>query len=115
MFENLALPLSGDPISAEDQLNYPETLAYRVVQVANGSPSGTEIELPVSQTANNTLQVLTSPINGQFYVIGSANDVFTTAQTTRAVIAPRATASLQVDTPRSNPPGLKKVSGVHQV
>jgi upstream stimulatory factor len=88
----------------EDGLHYQETLAYRVVQV-NGA-SNTELELPVSQAP---LQVLTSPINGQFYVIGSANDVFTTAQTTRSVIAPRATATLQIETPRTTSTGLKKV------
>ena len=85
-------------------MRYQETLAYRVVQV-NGS-SNNEIELPVTQAP---LQVLTSPINGQFYVIGSANDVFTTAQTSRSVIAPRATATLQIETPRTASTGLKKV------
>lgn len=89
----------------EDGLRYQETLAYRVVQV-NGTPNN-EIELPVTQTP---LQVLTSPINGQFYVIGSANDVFTTAQTSRSVIAPRATTTLQIETPRTATTGLKKVN-----
>lgn len=86
-------------------MDYPETLAYRVVQV-NGT-SNSEIEIPVTQAP---LQVLTSPINGQFYVIGSANDVFTTAQTSsRSVIAPRATATLQIESPRGSSGGLKKV------
>lgn len=87
---------------------YPETLAYRVVQV-NGTAaiqSANEIELPVSQPGNNTVQVLTSPLNGQFYVIGNANDVFTTAQTSRSL--PRA-ATLQIETPRNCTSGLKKV------
>ncbi|XP_058800214.1 upstream stimulatory factor 1 isoform X2 [Phymastichus coffea] len=87
----------------EDGMRYQETLAYRVVQV-NGAPSS-EIELPVTQAP---LQVLTSPINGQLYVIGSANDVFTTAQTSRSVIAPRATATLQIEAPRTTSSGLKK-------
>lgn len=76
----------------EDGLRYPETLSYRVVQV-NGAANN-EIELPVTQAP---LQVLTSPINGQFYVIGNANDVFTTAQTSRSVIAPRGGATLQIE------------------
>lgn len=86
-------------------MRYQDTLAYRVVEV-NGSATGDEIELPV-QAGSNTVQVLTSPINGQFYVIGSANDVFTTAQTART-LNPR-TTHLQIETPRTNSGGgLKK-------
>lgn len=88
----------------EDGIRYQETLAYRVVQV-NGGTTGNEIELPVTQSANSTVQVLTSPLNGQFYVIGNANEVFTTAQTSRS-LAPRAT--LQIETPRNVTTGLKK-------
>lgn len=90
-------------------MHYQETLAYRFVQV-NGTPdiqSTNEIELPVSQAGNNTVQVLTSPLNGQFYVIGNANDVFTTAQASRSLM-PRAT-TLQIETPRNCTAGLKKV------
>lgn len=90
-------------------MRYPEALAYRVVQV-NGTAaiqSANEIELPVSQPGNNTVQVLTSPLNGQFYVIGNANDVFTTAQASRSLV-PRA-ATLQIETPRNCTAGLKKV------
>ncbi|CAL1676334.1 unnamed protein product [Lasius platythorax] len=97
----------GEPIG-EDEMRYQETLAYRVVQV-NGTTaiqSANEIELPVSQPGNNTVQVLTSPLNGQFYVIGNANDVFTTAQASRSLV-PRAT-TLQIETPRNCTNGLKK-------
>lgn len=94
----------GDTVG-EDGMRYQEALAYRVVQV-NGTTAGNEIELPVAQPANNTVQVLTSPINGQFYVIGNANDVFTTAQTSRS-LAPRGT-TLQIETPRNASTGLKK-------
>lgn len=90
-------------------MRYQEALAYRVVQV-NGTTAiqpTNEIELPVSQPGNNTVQVLTSPLNGQFYVIGNANDVFTTAQTSRSLV-PRAT-TLQIETPRNCTSGLKKV------
>lgn len=90
-------------------MRYQEALAYRVVQV-NGTTAiqpTNEIELPVSQPGNNTVQVLTSPINGQFYVIGNANDVFTTAQASRSLV-PRAT-TLQIETPRNCSSGLKKV------
>ncbi|XP_029666901.1 upstream stimulatory factor 2-like isoform X1 [Formica exsecta] len=97
----------GEPIG-EDEMRYQEALAYRVVQV-NGTTAiqpTNEIELPVSQPGNNTVQVLTSPINGQFYVIGNANDVFTTAQASRSLV-PRAT-TLQIETPRNCTSGLKK-------
>ncbi|XP_020288114.1 upstream stimulatory factor 2-like [Pseudomyrmex gracilis] len=96
----------GEPV-VEDEMHYQEPLAYRIVQV-NGTPlqSANEIELPVSQQGNNTVQVLTSGLNGQFYVIGNPNDVFTTAQTSRSLM-PR-TATLQIETPRSCNPGLKK-------
>ncbi|OAD52579.1 Upstream stimulatory factor 2 [Eufriesea mexicana] len=89
----------------EDGMRYQEALAYRVVQV-NGTTAGNEIELPVTQPGNNTVQVLTSPLNGQFYVIGNANDVFTTAQTSRSLV-PR-TTTLQIETPRNCTTVLKK-------
>lgn len=89
----------------DEELQYQEPLAYRVVHV--NSTTGSEID-NMTQTP---LQVLTSPLNGQFYVIGNANDVFTTAQTTRSVIAPRATATLQIESPpTTTSTGLKKVS-----
>ncbi|KAG7199205.1 hypothetical protein KM043_018076 [Ampulex compressa] len=88
----------------EDGVRYQEALAYRVVQV-NGTSGASEIELPVAQPGNNTVQVLTSPLNGQFYVIGNANDVFTTGQTSRSLV-PRTT--LQIETPRNCSSGLKK-------
>lgn len=98
-------PLQGDTV-ADDGLRYQETLAYRVIQV-NGNTVSNEIELPVAQQGNNAVQVLTSPINGQFYVIGNANDVFTTSQSSRS-LAPR-TATLQIENPRNSTPVLKKV------
>lgn len=97
--------LVGETVG-EDGMRYQEALAYRVVQV-NGTTGGNEIELPVTQPGNNTVQVLTSPLNGQFYVIGNANDVFTTAQTSRSLV-PR-TTTLQIETPRNCTTGLKKV------
>ncbi|KAK0087864.1 hypothetical protein PV325_013853 [Microctonus aethiopoides] len=97
-------PLQGDTV-ADDGLRYQETLAYRVIQV-NGNTVSNEIELPVAQQGNNAVQVLTSPINGQFYVIGNANDVFTTSQSSRS-LAPR-TATLQIENPRNSTPVLKK-------
>ncbi|XP_015176679.1 PREDICTED: upstream stimulatory factor 2-like isoform X1 [Polistes dominula] len=89
----------------DNGMRYQEALAYRVVQV-NGNSSNNEIELPVGQPGSNTVQVLTSPLNGQFYVIGNANDVFTTAQTSRSLV-PR-TTTLQIETPRNCTTGLKK-------
>lgn len=87
-------------------MRYQETLAYRVVQVNSAALQSTnEIELPVSQPGNNTVQVLTSPLNGQFYIVGNANDVFTTAQTSRSLV-PRAT-TLQIETSRNCASGKK--------
>ncbi|CAG5102526.1 Protein of unknown function [Cotesia congregata] len=94
-------PLSGDGVP-DDGLRYQEALAYRVVQV-NGNSVSNEIELPVQQHGNNSVQVLTSPINGQFYIVGGTNEVFTTSQTSRS-LAPR-TTTLQIETPRNNTPG----------
>ncbi|XP_014472069.1 PREDICTED: upstream stimulatory factor 2-like [Dinoponera quadriceps] len=92
----------------EDDMRYQEALAYRVVQVNSTAAiqSANEIELPVSQPGSNTVQVLTSPLNGQFYIVGNANDVFTTAQTSRSLV-PRAT-TLQIETSRNCTTGLKK-------
>ena len=95
---------------SEDGIQYPESVSYRVVQVNGGLNSN--LDLPGNQAP---LQVLTSPINGQFYVIGSANDVFTTAQTSRSVISPRSSAALQIETPRTATTGLKKVSNYYQL
>ena len=89
----------------DDGLGYQEALAYRVVQVNEADDN--DLDLPVNQQGNNAVQVLTSPINGQFYVIGNANDVFTTAQTSRS-ISPRL-ATIQIETPRNSGPGVKKV------
>ncbi|XP_057331585.1 upstream stimulatory factor 1 isoform X2 [Microplitis mediator] len=98
-------PLAGDGVP-DDGLRYQEALAYRVVQV-NGNTVSNEIELPVQQHGNNAVQVLTSPINGQFYIVGGTNEVFTTSPTSRS-LAPR-TTTLQIETPRNNnTPGLKK-------
>ncbi|XP_019699590.1 upstream stimulatory factor 2 isoform X2 [Harpegnathos saltator] len=89
-------------------MRYQEALAYRVVQVNSTAAiqSANEIELPVSQAGSNTVQVLTSPLNGQFYIVGNANDVFTAAQTSRSLV-PRA-ATLQIETSRNCTTGLKK-------
>ena len=104
-FSTILLLKLGDAMG-DDGMRYQEGLTYRVVQV-NGGPNVNEMDLPVNQQGANSVQVLTSPLNGQFYVIGNANDVFTTAQTSRS-LAPRA-ATLQIDTPRSSSTGLKKV------
>ncbi|XP_015606209.1 upstream stimulatory factor 2 [Cephus cinctus] len=99
----------GDGI-AEEGLRYQlaeaarsEGLAYRVVQV-NDNESG-EIELPLAQPVNSSVQVLSSPLNGQFYVISNGNEVFTT-QTARS-LSPRVT-TLQLETPHNATSGIKK-------
>ncbi|XP_018331257.1 upstream stimulatory factor 2 isoform X2 [Agrilus planipennis] len=66
------------------------TITYRVLQVDEGTENMSQI---VSSSTNFTnpgvQQVLTSNLNGQLYVIGSPNDVFSNQSSTRA-IAPRA-------------------------
>lgn len=78
------------------------TVAYRVVQVADGHVDNGELSIA---TPVNNVQVLTSPINGQFYVLSNGTEVIA-SETTRTV-APRV-AKLQIETSQNIISGIKK-------
>lgn len=97
-------PLAGDNQVGDDGIRYPETVSYRVVQV-NGNSVANEIDLPVTHQSGNAVQVLTAP--GQYFIVSNPNEIFTTTPSSRS-LAPRAT-TLQIETPRSMTPSVKKV------
>lgn len=78
-------------------------VAYRVVQVGDNQSNNTE--LSIAAPINNTVQVLTAPLNGQFYVLSNSNDVVTTE--TARTVAPR--VKLQIDNPQNILTNIKKV------
>lgn len=79
------------------------TVAYRVVQVSDNHLDNSE--LSIATPVNSTVQVLTSPINGQFYLLSSGNEVLT-SESTRNVM-PRV-AKVQIEASENLVPGLKK-------
>lgn len=92
--QNMSITLYCPEIGETDA-----TVTYRVVQVAAPSASGEEVESishiinPSSANfstgaASSGMQVITSPINGQFFVIGSSQEVFSASNPARS-IAPR--------------------------
>ncbi|KAL2740938.1 upstream stimulatory factor 2-like isoform X1 [Vespula squamosa] len=86
------------------QINRNEsTVAYRVVQVSDNHLDNNE--LSITTPVNNTVQVLTSPINGQFYLLSSGNEVLT-SDSARNVM-PRV-AKVQIETSENLVPGIKK-------
>ncbi|KMQ95468.1 upstream stimulatory factor 1-like protein [Lasius niger] len=62
------------------------------MQVSNNHRENNEVS--IATPVNNTVQVLASPLNGQFYVLSNGNDVVT-SESARAV-APRVT-KLQIE------------------
>lgn len=94
-------PLAGDHQVGDDGLRYPETVSYRVVQV-NGNSVTNDIDLPV--THQSGVQVLATPT--QYFIVGNPNEIYTTSPSRS--LAPRAT-TLQIDSPRSMTPSVKKV------
>ncbi|XP_050464048.1 upstream stimulatory factor 2-like isoform X1 [Cataglyphis hispanica] len=68
------------------------TVAYKVMQVSNNHRENNEVS--IATPVNNTVQVLASPLNGQFYVLSNGNDVVT-SESARAV-TPRVT-KLQIE------------------
>ncbi|XP_017880154.1 upstream stimulatory factor 1-like [Ceratina calcarata] len=74
-------------------------VAYRVVQVGESQQTDS-INTPI----NNTVQVLTSPINAQFYVLSNRNEVATESKTRN--VAPR--VKLQIENPQSILTNIKK-------
>ncbi|XP_025268389.1 upstream stimulatory factor 1 isoform X2 [Camponotus floridanus] len=63
------------------------TVAYKVMQVSNNHRENNEVS--IATPVNNTVQVLASSLNGQFYVLSNGNDV-ATSESARTV-APRVT------------------------
>ncbi|GAB1861182.1 Upstream stimulatory factor 2 [Camponotus japonicus] len=63
------------------------TVAYKVMQVSNNHRENNEVS--IATPVNNTVQVLASSLNGQFYVLSNGNDVVT-SESARTV-APRVT------------------------
>ncbi|XP_070160171.1 upstream stimulatory factor 2 isoform X1 [Polyergus mexicanus] len=68
------------------------TVAYKVMQVSNNHRENSEVSIATS--VNNTVQVVASPLNGQFYVLSNGNDVVT-SESARAA-TPRVT-KLQIE------------------
>lgn len=100
-----------ETVAEEDNIQYQlcevnrndNTVAYRVVQVGDNHINNNE--LSIAAPINNTVQVLTSPINGQFYVLSNGNEVVS-SESTRTV-APR--VKLQIDNPQNILTNIKKV------
>lgn len=99
-----------DAVTDEDNIRYQicqvnrndNGVAYRVVQVEDNQPNSAEVS--IAAPLNNTVQVLTSPINGQLYVLSNSNEVVT-GDSPRTV-APR--VKLQIDNPQNILTTIKK-------
>jgi len=78
-------------------------VAYKVMHVSNNHRENNE--LSIATDANNTVQVLTSPLNGQLYVLSNGNDVLT-SESARAVVP--SVAKLQIEGPQSIVTTVKK-------
>ncbi|XP_075232374.1 upstream stimulatory factor 2-like isoform X2 [Lycorma delicatula] len=93
--------------STEDELHYQfqsgEGVTYRVVQVQRSENMDAVPQLVSNPSYSNSASqqsvqaLLTNPLNGQFYVIGSPQEVFSTANSRS--LAPR--ANIQIDNVRS--------------
>jgi len=77
------------------------TVAYKVMQVSNNEDNNLSIT-PV----NNTVQVLTTPLNGQLYVLSNGSDVVA-SETARVVPS---VAKLQIEGTQNIVTSVKKVS-----
>lgn len=80
------------------------TVTYKVMQVSDTHRETNEVA--VATPVNNTVQILTSPLNGQFYVLSNSNDIVTSES---ARVAPRV-AKLKIDGQQNAAPVVKKVS-----
>lgn len=85
------------------------TVQYKVMQVSNNQRENNE--LSIANPVTNTVQVLTSQLNGQFYVLSNGNDVVTPEPT--RMVAPRVT-KLQIEESQNVVTGIKKVNYNHQ-
>jgi len=80
------------------------TVAYKVMHVSNSDRE--DNELSIATPVNNTVQVLTSPLNGQLYVLSNGNDVVT--ESAKAVVP--SVAKLQIEGSQNIVTTVKKVS-----
>lgn len=69
-------------------------VAYKLMHVSNNDREGNEISPVIATPVNNTVQVLTSPLNGQLYVLSNGNDVVT-SESARTVVP--SVAKLQIE------------------
>lgn len=81
------------------------TVAYKVMQVSNNHRENNEVS--IATPVNNTVQVVASPLNGQFYVLSNGNDVVT-SESARAA-TPRVT-KLQIEGSQNIITNVKKVN-----
>lgn len=79
------------------------TVAYKVMHVSNNDRENNE--LSIATPVNNTVQVLTSPLNGQLYVLSNGNNVVTSES---ARVVPNV-AKLQIEVQKTQN-NVKKVS-----
>lgn len=80
------------------------TVAYKVMHVSNNDRE--DNELSIATPVNNTVQVLTSPLNGQLYVLSNGNDVVT-SESARVVPG---VAKLQIEGSQNIVTAVKKVN-----
>ncbi|CAL7951902.1 unnamed protein product [Xylocopa violacea] len=99
-----------ETVAEEDNVQYQlcevnrndNAVAYRVVQVGDNHTNNTE--LSIAAPINNTVQVLTSPINGPFYVLSNGSDVIATESA--RTVTPR--VKLQIENPQNILTNIKK-------
>lgn len=79
------------------------TVAYKVMHVSDSRRENNE--LSIATPVNNTVQVLASPLNGQFYVLSNGSDVIP-SEPARAM--GHRVAKLQIEGPQNIITGIKK-------
>lgn len=81
------------------------TVAYKVMHVSDSHKENNELSIATPVT--NAVQVLASPLNGQFYVLSNDSDVVTSEPA--RTVAPRVT-KLQLEGSQNVTTGIKKVN-----
>lgn len=79
------------------------TVAYKVMHVSNNDRE--DSELSIATPVSSTVQVLTSPLNGQLYVLSNGSDVVT-SESARVVPS---VAKLQIEGSQNIVTAVKKV------
>jgi len=86
---------------------YSITVAVVSKRFAGREPRGLADDAVAFEAMNNTVQVLTSPLNGQLYVLSNGNDVVT-SESAKAVVP--SVAKLQIEGSQNIVTTVKKVS-----